>query len=144
MGSRRLLVAASLAATIATGTARARCNSVSVSVDGTVEPYVAGAMVRVDVQPTSPYGGDSVVVWPDADGRFSASLWYSTSIKGPVGAVFGDDCTRKPKGILLSLVAGDRTLATTHVDVPDQADALGNYRVKGPVTLRSDGRAGAN
>jgi hypothetical protein len=85
-----------------------------------------------------------VNVWPDAEGRFSASLWYSTSIRGPVGAIFGDDCTRKPKGILLSLVAGDRTLATTHVDVPDQVDALGNYRVKGRVTLRSDGRAGAN
>jgi hypothetical protein len=41
-------------------------------------------------------------------------------------------------------VAGDRTLATTRVDVPDQVDALGNYRVKGRVTLRSDGRAGAN
>jgi len=143
MASRRLLAAAALAAAIA-GTASARCNSVSVSVDGTVEPYVAGAMVRVDVEPTSPAGGDSVNVWPDADGRFSASLWYSTSIKGPIGAVFGDDCTRKPKGVLLSLVAGDRTLATTRVDVPTQVDALGNYRVKGQVTLRSDGRAGAN
>src|SRR5262245_65157742 len=139
MGPRRILAAASLVAALASGAAQRGCNSISVSVDGTVEPYVAGAMVRVDVEPTSPTGGDSVNVWPDADGRFSASIWYSTSIKGPVGALFGDDCTRQPKGMLLSLVAGDRTLGTTRVDVPERPDALGNYRVKGRVTLRSDG-----
>jgi hypothetical protein len=65
-----------------------------VSVDGTVEGATADAVVRVDVIPTSPEGGDSVLVRPDVTGRFSASLWYSTSIRGAVGALFGDDCRR--------------------------------------------------
>lgn len=146
MGARRLVAAVSLAAWMAAASAaQARCNSVSVSVDGTVEPAIADAVVRVDVLPTMPEGGDSVLVRPDAAGRFSASLWYSTSIKGPVGALFGDDCSRKPKEIVVTLQAGGRTVATVRLEPAQFAvDVLGNYRAKSRVALRGDGSAGAN
>jgi hypothetical protein len=119
----------------------APCNRISISVDGAVEPLVAGALVRLEAQPSAGNGRDSDSVWPDADGGFSALLWYSTSIKGDVGALFGDDCSRKPREVVVSLVAGDRTLATARLDATRfSVDALGNYRAKSRVTLRSDGR----
>jgi hypothetical protein len=142
MGSRRLLAAVSVATFVCgAGPVWARCNSVSISVDGTVEPSVPDAVVRVDILPAAPEGADSVLVRPDASGRFTASLWYSTSIRGPVGSLFGDDCSRKPKEMVLSLQARDRTLATEHRSFPGQfvVDVLGNYRAKSPVSLRRDG-----
>jgi hypothetical protein len=123
------------------GVAWASCNRISITVDGTVEPPVAGALVRLEAQPSAGNGRDSDAVWPDANGSFSALLWYSTSVKGDVGALFGDDCSRKPREIVLSLVAGDRTLASVRLDAAlFSVDALGNYRAKSRVTLRSDGR----
>lgn len=120
----------------------APCNRISISVDGAVEPPVAGALVRLEAQPSAGNGRDSDAVWPDANGAFSASLWYSTSVKGDVGALFGDDCSRKPREIVVSLVAGDRTLATARLDAARfSVDALGNYRAQSRVTLRSDGPA---
>jgi len=124
-----------------TDTAWAPCNRITITVDGTVEPPVAGALVRLEAQPSRGNGRDSDAVWPDANGSFSASVWYSTSVKGEVGALFGDDCSRKPREVVVSLVAGDRTLATTHLDAAGfLVDALGNYRAKSRVTLRGDGQ----
>ena len=117
----------------------APCNRISITVDGTVEPPVAGALVKLQAQPSGGSGKDSDAVWPDANGRFSAFLWYSTSVKGDVGALFGNDCSRKPREIVVSLSAGDRTLATSRLDAAQFViDALGNYRAKSRVTLRSD------
>jgi hypothetical protein len=147
MATRRLLATVSLAAwSLAAGGAWARCNSISVSVDGTADPGVADALVRVDVHPAAPQGGDSILVRPDAEGRFSASLWYSTSANGPVGSLFGDDCTRRPMEVVVSLQSGERTVGTARLDVPSQfaRDVLGNYRAKGRVTLRPDGRRGSD
>ena len=125
----------------ATDAAWAHCNRISVTVDGTVEPPVAGALVRLEAQPSAGSGRDSAAVWPDADGSFSAFLWYSTSVKGDVGALFGDDCSRKPREVVVSLVVGDRTLATVRLDAGRfTIDALGNYRAKSRVTLRGDGQ----
>jgi hypothetical protein len=138
----RCLAALSLGAFLfATDVAWARCNRISVTVDGIVEPPVAGALVRLEAQPSAGNGRDSVAVWPDADGSFSVSLWYSTSVKGDVGALFGDDCSRKPRDVIVSLVTGDRTLATARLDVGRfTVDALGNYRAKSRVTLQGDGQ----
>lgn len=125
----------------ATDTASAACNRISVTVDGNVEPPVAGALVRLEAQPSAGKGRDSEAVWPDANGGFSATLWYSTSAKGDVGALFGDDCSRKLREVVVSLVAGDRTLATARLDAAGfLVDALGNLRAKSRVTLRGDGR----
>jgi len=125
----------------ATDTAWARCNRISVTVDGTVGPPVAGALVRLEAQPSAGNGRDSAAVWPDADGSFSAFLWYSTSVKGDVEALFGDDCSRKPREVVVSLVVGDRALATVRLDAGRfTIDALGNYRAKSRVTLRGDGQ----
>jgi hypothetical protein len=137
----RFLAALLLEAFLFTTDAWAPCNRITITVDGTVEPPVAGALVRLEAQPSAGNGRDSDAVWPDADGSFSASLWYSTSVKGEVGALFGDDCSRKPREVVVSLVAGDRTLATARLDAARfLVDALGNYRAKSRVTLRGDGR----
>lgn len=119
----------------------ASCNRITITVDGSVEPPVAGALVRLEAQPSAGNGKDSQAVWPDANGDFSAVLWYSTSAKGEVGALFGNDCSRKPREVVVSLVAGDRTLATARLDAAGfLVDALGNYRAKSRVTLRGVGR----
>jgi hypothetical protein len=69
-------------------------------------------------------------------------LWYSTSAKGEVGALFGNDCSRKPREVAVSLVAGNRTLARARLDAAGfLVDALGNYRAKSRVTLRVDGQS---
>ena len=134
-----LLLAASV---FATDAAWGGCNRVSITVDGTVDPPVAGALVRLEAQPSAGNGRDSAAVWPDADGNFSATFWYSTSVKGDLGALFGDDCSRKPREVLVSLVAGDRTLARARLDAGQFAvDALGNYRAKSRVPLQGDGRS---
>jgi len=126
---------------VAPDAAWAPCNRISITVDGTVEPPVAGALVRLEVQPSAGNGRDSEAAWPDANGGFSVSLWYSTSAKGDVGALFGNDCSRKPREVVVSVVAGDRTVATARLDAAGfLVDALGNYRAKSRVTLRSDGR----
>ena len=126
---------------VAPHAAWAPCNRISITVDGTVEPPVAGALVRLEVQPSAGNGRDSEAVWPDANGSFSASVWYSTSAKGDVGALFGNDCSRKPREIVVSVVAGDRTVTTARLDAALLlVDALGNYRAKSRVILRSDGR----
>ena len=118
------------------GSAWARCNSLSITVEGIAEPYVDGALVRVEVEPGTPR--ESVAVWPEPDGKFSASFWYSTQVG--LGIV-GNDCSRRPKTVLVTMTAGDRKLATARLDVTELAvDALGNYRTKGRVTLKSDGR----
>ena len=58
-----------------------------------------------------------------------------------MGALFGEDCSRKPREVVVSLVAGDRTLATARLDAARfLVDALGNYRAKNRVTLRGDGQ----
>jgi hypothetical protein len=120
-----------------TDAAWAACNRITITVDGNVEPPVAGALVRLEAQPSMGNGRDSQDVWPDADGSFAAMLWYSTSAKGEVGALFGNDCSRKPREVVVSLVAGDRTLATARLDAARfLVDALGNYRAKSRVTLR--------
>jgi len=138
----RFLVALLLGAFLfATDAAWAPCNRITITVDGTVEPPISGALVRLEAQPSAGSGRDSDAVWPDADGSFSASLWYSTSAKGAVGALFGDDCSRKPREIVVSLVAGDRTLAAARLDAAEfLVDALGNYHAKSRVTLRGDDR----
>jgi hypothetical protein len=124
-----------------TGAAWARCNRITITVDGNVEPPVADAVVRIEAQPSTGNGRDSQDVWPDANGSFSAVLWYSTSAKGEVGAIFGDDCTRKPREVVVSLVAGNRTRTTARLDAAGfLVDALGNYRAKSRVTLRGNGQ----
>ena len=118
------------------GSAWARCNSLSITVEGIVEPPVAGALVRVEVEPGTPR--ESVAVWPDADGKFSGSFWYSTQVG--LGLV-GNDCSRRPKTVLVSLAVGERKLATARLEVRAEftVDALGNYRTRSRVPLKSDG-----
>jgi len=126
---------------LTTDAARASCNRITITVDGTVEPPVAGALVRLEAQPSTGNGRDSQDVWPDANGTFSAVLWYSTSAKGEVGALFGNDCSRRPREVVVSLVAGDRTLVRARLDAAGfLVDALGNYRAKSRVTLRGVGQ----
>jgi hypothetical protein len=135
---RRLVPAVWLLLSVAAdGTAWARCNSLSITVEGIVEPHADGALVRVEVEPGTPR--ESVAVWPDTDGKFSASLWYSTQVG--LG-LLGNDCSRRPKTVLLSLVAGERTLATARLDVRAEfaVDALGNYRTKSRAVLKADSR----
>ena len=137
---RRLVPAVWLLLSVAAGgTAWAKCNSLSITVEGIVEPHADVAIVRVDVEPAERPGRESAAVWPDTDGRFSASLWYSTQVG--LG-ILGNDCSRRPKTVLVSLVAGERTLATARLDVRSDfaVDALGNYRTKSRVVLKTDSR----
>ena len=140
MGARRdgvVRIATAVLAFAATA-AHAKCASVSITIHGRVTAPVADTRVRIEMSPGARLGGHPILVSPDDTGMFSVTTWYDTFNGGGLfgSGLFHHDCSRRPRTVELSLMAGDGVLGRTELDVARDfdVDALDD-RIKQPVML---------